>query len=73
MINSRLEWVGYVARIGEKRNAYRVWGGKTEEKRPLERPRHRWEDNIKTVIREIGWGGMELIHPAQDRDQWHFL
>jgi hypothetical protein len=48
-------------------------GGKPERKRPLGRPGHRWEDNIKTVLREIVWGGMELIYTAQDRDQWQFL
>jgi hypothetical protein len=47
--------------IGEKRNIYIVLGGQPEGKRPLGRPRHRWEDNIKTVLREIVWGGMKLI------------
>jgi hypothetical protein len=44
--------------------------GKPERKRPLERPRHRCEDNIKLDIRKIGWGGMDWIDLAQDRDQW---
>jgi hypothetical protein len=43
--------------------------GKPEGKRPLGRPRHRWEDNIKIDLREIGWGGMDWIDLAQDRDQ----
>jgi hypothetical protein len=43
--------------------------GKPEGKRPLGRPRRRWEDNIKTDLREIGWGGMGWIHLAHDRDQ----
>jgi hypothetical protein len=45
--------------MGEKRNAYRILVGKPEGKGPLERPRRRWEDNIKTDLREIGWGGMD--------------
>jgi hypothetical protein len=47
--------------------------GKPEEKRPLERPRRRWVDNIKMVLREIGWTGMDSIDLAQDRDQWRAL
>jgi hypothetical protein len=47
--------------------------GKPEGKRPLGRPRHRWEDNIKMNLREIGWGGMNWIDLAQDRDQWKAL
>jgi hypothetical protein len=49
---------------GEKRNAYRVLMGKPEAKRPLGRPRRRWEDNIKMDLREMGWGGMYWIHLA---------
>jgi hypothetical protein len=59
-----------VARMGEGRNVYRVLVGKPEGKRPLERPRRRWEDGIKIDLREIGWGCVELIHLAQDRDRW---
>jgi hypothetical protein len=44
--------------------------GRAEEKKPLERPRHRWGVGIKMDLREIGWEGMEWIHLAQDRDQW---
>jgi hypothetical protein len=47
--------------------------GKPEEKRPLGRPRWRWKDNIKIDLREIGWGGMDWINLAQDRDQWRAL
>jgi hypothetical protein len=47
--------------------------GKPEGKRPLRRPRHRWVDNIKIDIREIGWDGMDWIGVAQDRDQWRAL
>jgi hypothetical protein len=56
--------------MGAKKNAYRILVGKPEGKRPLGRPRSRWEDNIKMDLREIGWGGVDRIHLAQDRDQW---
>jgi hypothetical protein len=49
-------WAGHVARMGESRGAYRVLVGKPEGRRPLERPRRRWEDNIKIDLREVGWG-----------------
>jgi hypothetical protein len=55
--------------MGEKMNAYRILVGKLEGKRPLGRPRCRWED-IGMNLREIGWGGMDKIDLAQDRDQW---
>jgi hypothetical protein len=55
--------------MGEKRNAYRILVGDPEEKRPLGRPKFRWVDNIKINLREIGWGGMDWIDLAQDRDQ----
>jgi hypothetical protein len=54
--------------MGEKRNAYGILVGKPEGKRPLERPRRRWVDNIKMDLREIWW-----IDMAQDRDQWRAL
>jgi hypothetical protein len=56
--------------MGEGRNVYRVLVGKPEGKRPLGRPRHRWEDEIKMDLRETGWEGVEWIHLAQDRDRW---
>jgi hypothetical protein len=59
-----------VARTGEGRNVYRVFMGKPGGKRPLVRPRRRWEDGIKVDLRDIGWGGVEWIHLAQDRDRW---
>jgi hypothetical protein len=55
--------------MGEKRGAYRALVGKPEGRRPLGRPRHRWEDNIKMDLREVGWGGMDWINLAQDRDR----
>jgi hypothetical protein len=57
----------------EKRNAYRILVGNPEGKRPLGRPRHRWADNIKTDVTEIGWDGTDWIDLAQDRDQWRAL
>jgi hypothetical protein len=58
---------------GEKGNAYRILVGKPEGKRPLGRPRRRWVNNIKMDLREIGWGGMDWIELAEDRDQWRDL
>jgi hypothetical protein len=70
-IKSRImRWAGHVARMVEGRNVYRVLVGKPEGKRPLGRPRHKWKDGISMNIREIGWGGVEWIHLAQDRDRW---
>jgi hypothetical protein len=60
MIKSRrMRWAGHVTLMGAKRNAYRILVGKPEGKRPLGRPRHRWLDNIKIYLREIGWGDMD--------------
>jgi hypothetical protein len=56
--------------MGEERGAYRVLVGKPEGRRPFERPRRRWEDNIKMDLQEVGWGGMDWIDMAQDRDMW---
>ena len=55
----RMGWAGHVARMGEERGAYRVLVGKPEGKRPLGRPRRRWEDNIKIDLQEVGCGGMD--------------
>jgi hypothetical protein len=68
--SGRMRWAGHVARMGEGRNVYRVLVGKPEGKRPLERPRRRWEGGIKMDLREIDWGGVEWFHLAQDRDRW---
>jgi hypothetical protein len=65
----RMRWAGHVARMEEKRNAYRILVGKPEGKRPLGRPRRRWVDNIKTDLREIGWDGMDWIDLVHDTDQ----
>jgi hypothetical protein len=51
-------------------NVYSILAGKPEGKRPFGRPRRRWEDNIITAVREIGWEGVEWMHLAYDRDQW---
>ena len=59
--------------LGEKRGVYRVLVGKLEGKRPLGRTRHRWEDNIKMDLQEVGCGGMDWIGLAQDRDRWRAL
>jgi hypothetical protein len=53
----RMRWAGHVARMGEKRNAYRILVGNPEGTRPLGRLRRRWVDNIKIYLREIGWDG----------------
>jgi hypothetical protein len=55
--------------MGEERNVYRVLIGKPEGKRPLGRPRHRWEDGIRMDLGEIGWGSVDWIQLAQDRDR----
>jgi hypothetical protein len=66
--SKRLRRAGYVARIGESRGVYRVLVGKTECKRPLGRPRHRWEDNINLDLQEVRCAVMDWIDLAQDRD-----
>jgi hypothetical protein len=66
----RMRWAGHVARMGEGRVVYRVLVGRPEGKRPLGRPRHRWEDNIKMDLREMGIDGANWIWLAQDRVQW---
>jgi len=68
-----MKWAGHVARMWEKRGIYRVLVGKPEGKRPLGRPRHKWEDNIKMDLHEVGCGGMDWIELAQDRDRWRAL
>ena len=69
----RLRWVGHVACKRERKGVYRVLMGEPEGNRPLGRPRHRWEDNIKMDLQEVGCGGMDWIDLAQDRDRWQAL
>jgi hypothetical protein len=69
----RLRWAARVARTAERRGAYRVLVGKPEGRRPLGRPRRRWEDNIKIDLREVGLGGIDWIILAQDKDRWRAL
>ena len=64
--------MGHVAHVG-KRGLYRVLVGKPEEERSLRRPRHRWEDNIKMDLQEVGCGSLEWIELAEDRDRWRAL
>jgi hypothetical protein len=66
----RMRWTWHVARMGEGRGAYRVLVGRPEGKRPLGRPRRRWDGNIKMDLREIGIDGANWIHLAQKRVQW---
>jgi hypothetical protein len=66
----RMRWAGHVARIGEEREVYKVLAGKPEGKRPLGRPRRRWEDGIRMDRREIGLRGVDWIRLGQDRDRW---
>jgi len=68
-----MRWAGHVARIGEKRAVYRFLVGKPEGKRPLGRPRHRWEDNINMGLQEVGCGSMDWIELTEDRDRWRML
>jgi hypothetical protein len=66
----RMRWAGHVARMGEKRNAYRLLVGKPVGRRPLRRPRCRWLDNIRMDLVEVGWGDVDWIGLAQDRERW---
>jgi len=66
-------WVGHVARMGIERGVYRVLVGKPEGKRPLERPRRRWVDNITMDLKEVGCGCMDWIGLAQVRESWRTL
>jgi hypothetical protein len=69
----RMRWAGHVARMGEGRGVYRVLVGKPEGRRPLERPRRRWEDNIRMDLRGLGCGCVDWMELAQDRDRWRAL
>ena len=73
MKSRRMRWVGHVAPMGEGRGVYWILVGKPERKRPLERTRHRWKDNIKMDLQEVGCGVMDWIELAQDRYRWRTL
>jgi len=73
MKSRRMGWAGHVARMGERKGVYRVLVGKIEGKRPLGRPRRRWEDNIKIELQKVGCGRMDWIDLVRDRDRWRAL
>jgi hypothetical protein len=74
MIKARkMSWAGHVACMGEVRGAYNILLGRPEGRRPLGRPRCRWEDNTMLDLRKIGFGDVGCIHLAQDRDLWWAL
>jgi hypothetical protein len=74
VVKSRImSWVGHVTRMGEERGVHRVLVGKSEGKRPLGGPRHRWEDNIEMDVQEAGGGHGDWTELAQDRDGWRAL
>jgi hypothetical protein len=74
VIKSRnIRSAGHVARMGEERNAYNILVGKPEGKRPLGRPRCRWDDNIRMDVKEIQRKAVDWIHLAPDRGQWWAL
>ena len=74
MIKSRkLRWAGHVARMEESRSAFKILTGKPTGKRPLGRPRSRWEDNIRMNLEEIGISVDNWVDSAQDRDYWRAL
>jgi hypothetical protein len=68
-----MRWAGHSAQTGEKRNACRMLVGKPEGKRPLGRPTGKSVDNIKIDLRGVGWGGMDWVDVAQDRDECRTL
>jgi hypothetical protein len=69
----RMRWTGHVARMGEKRNAYSLLVGKPEGKGPLGKPRRRWVDNIRMDLGEVGWGDVDWIGLAEDRNRWRAI
>jgi len=68
-----MRWAGHVERMGEDRGVDRVLVGKPEVKRPLGRPRRRWEDNIKMNLQEVGGARGDWMELSQDRDSWRAL
>jgi hypothetical protein len=73
VIKLRMIWMRHVASTGQRSGVYTVLVGKPGGKRPLVRPRHRWEDNIKMDLQAVGCGGTDWIDVAQDRDRWQEL
>ena len=74
MVKSRrLRWAGHVARMEEGRGVHKILVGKPEGKRPLGRPRRRWEDNIKVDLDEVRRGCVDWMELAEDRDRWRAL
>ena len=74
VIKSRITgWAGHVACMGQRRGVYWVLAGNPEGERPLGKLRHRWVDNIKMDLQEVGCGRMDWIELAQDRDRWWAL
>jgi hypothetical protein len=73
MKSRRMRWAGHVACMGERRGIYRVLVGKPEGNRLLGIPRHKWEDNMKIDLQEVGYRGMDCIDLAQGRDRWREL
>jgi hypothetical protein len=69
----RMRWAGHVARMGEVGGAYSILVGRPEGRIPLGRPRRKWEDVIKMDLREIGFGDVDWIHWARDRERWRAL
>jgi hypothetical protein len=66
----KMRWAGYLVHMGEERNVYKLLMGKPEGKVQLGRPRLKWDDGIRMDLREIGWGSVDWIQLAQDRDRW---
>jgi hypothetical protein len=71
--SKRMRWVGHIARMGKKRNTYRLLVGKPEGKRLLGRTRGRWVDNIRMDLLELGWGDLDWIGLAQGKNRWRAL
>ena len=69
----RMRWAGHVARMGGRTDVNRALVRTSDRKRPLERPRRRWEDNIKMVLQEVGCVGMDWIELAHYSDRWRAL
>ena len=68
-----MSWAEHVARMAQRRGVYRILVGRPEGRRPLGRPRRRWEDNIKMDLQGVGWGFGDWIELAQNRDRWRAL